>query len=1129
MCILNRQQLGAGKASLFLLAFVLLALFTCIGAGMVQASEIILPTKDNIMMQTNGPDAEFNDGDWWTHRDHGFGPHQFLVEIPPGVNPDFRIELELWDPECYNTDPQSASDTDEQKWGAWGDTRFTLYSPTHLQIHTQLYPGGDATTNQQWVDFYSLRAGDYGPGLYTIEVSVSDDDENGYKLGIKNGDADGNPANGDEIKLYAKRTAFQYVGEGDLCNTFWFKVPEGQNEIHLYNFDMDADASTSVTYISPGGTIIPGTPSGEATWNTDPPTANLPTEGGDVIVNPQAGWWQAIFCVNHPTAYVRDGNQFIFWPNDLPFNGPPQRYEGVIGDRVWIDENQNGLQDGGEAGLSNVTVRLLNGSTLAILRTTTTNLSGFYQFTNVAPGIYRVEFQRPADFFFTAPGVGGDNTIDSDANPANGRTGVISIGPTQSNLDIDAGVIAKNVSDLSVVKELEGPSRIRPDGEALYRIRVTNVGPDIATHVRVTDNLPAGLTFISANRVQDSGPNPLLWQEMELGVGETVVYEVRIHANEQLGQFENCAFVSSPNRDDHLENNSSCIFLYVDEGAHPGSEIHIGDHLWFDTNRNGLQDDGENGMPDITVNLLSGIDQSLVASRITDALGNYDFYDVAAGSYLIEFVLPVGYVFTLADQGGNDAIDSDASQLNGRTVPFTVVDNNSYTTWDAGLVDYIPPPPISVHIGDRVWIDANHDGLQSPDESGWPNVTVNLLASPSMTLMGTTLTDFAGHYEFSPVPPGSYRLEFVLPDGYHFTAANVGSDDLIDSDADPLNGQTAPFAVVNDQQYLMWDAGMVPNDRADLRVTKVIEGDRDYYFKGEELTFVLTVSNLGPNDARNVVIIDHLPDGLELISATRAQDEGPNPLIWRESLIAAGGSVCYSVHMRTTSVLGGMDNCVNVSSLTRDPDMTNNVACVQVHILVPVELTSFTATSADGRVILNWTTQSEADNMGFHVLRAESEQGSYVQINKKLIDGAGNSSTVHYYRYIDEDDLQADKTYYYKLADLDYEGRLNLHGPVGLTVSLPSKHVLEQNYPNPFNPETRISFAIKQAGEVQLTVFNVKGEVVRSLVQGRLEAGSHEVIWDGRDNQGNALPTGMYIYTLRINNFEEKRTMMFVK
>jgi hypothetical protein len=91
MCTLNRQQLGAGKASLLLTVFALLVLFTWIEAGMVQASEIILPTKDNILMQTNGPDAEFDDGDWWTHRDHGFDVHQFLVEIPPGVDPDFRI------------------------------------------------------------------------------------------------------------------------------------------------------------------------------------------------------------------------------------------------------------------------------------------------------------------------------------------------------------------------------------------------------------------------------------------------------------------------------------------------------------------------------------------------------------------------------------------------------------------------------------------------------------------------------------------------------------------------------------------------------------------------------------------------------------------------------------------------------------------------------------------------------------------------------------------------------------------------------------------------------------------------------------------------------------------------------
>jgi hypothetical protein len=239
--------------------------------------------------------------------------------------------------------------------------------------------------------------------------------------------------------------------------------------------------------------------------------------------------------------------------------------------------------------------------------------------------------------------------------------------------------------------------------------------------------------------------------------------------------------------------------------------------------------------------------------------------------------------------------------------------------------------------------------------------------------------------------------------------------------------------------------------------------------------------------------------------------------------------VTYRIVMRTTQELGGMDNCVTVSSVSFDPDLSNNIACAQVHILVPVELSSFSAKSSQGRVQLNWVTQSETENMGFHILRSAVQDGVYVRVNNELIQGAGTSSSAHSYQFIDETDLQPAKTYYYKLIDMDYKGRLNTHGPVSSVVELPTQHVLDQNYPNPFNPETKISFTLKEAGEVMLAIYNVRGEIVRTLITGKLNAGAHMQVWDGRDNKGMTVPSGMYIYTLRINNFEEKRTMMFLK
>lgn len=1246
----RNQQLCVRLGKGWLLLVMMMFVFHQAWVPVAVSSEIVLPMKDNVLMQTNGPDSEFDDGDYWSHRDHGNAAHQFILEVPVGLNPDFIARIQLWDPESFSTSEMSATDTDEQKGNGWEATTFTLYSPTSVEIFQRVYDGGDPASNQQWVNFYDLRLGDYGPGHYLITVRVEGDDQNGYKIGLVDGDADGNAANGNEIKLWAKRTAFQYVGEGELCNTFYFRVTQ-QPTLNLYNFDMDHDGS-SITYISPGGVEYPGTVSGDAVWNTAPETSSLPMSGGDVIQNPEPGWWRAVVCVSHPTPYVRDGNQFIFWPDDLLFNGPPP-VAGSIGDRVWIDADQDGLQDEGEEGLPNVTVRLINGVTNMPIRSTTTDLSGKYLFEDVPAGTYRIEWILPDYFFFTAPRVGMDQGIDSDADPFTGLTGAFYFPGNLIRLDIDAGMIPKRVSNLRIEKTVpSGEVNLQPGEETMFLLTVTNQGPHDANNVRIYDNIPDGLEFLSATRVQDEGPNPLVWLETLLPAGETVTYRVYVRATNVIGEFENCAWVSGPNKDIDLTDNSSCVVVRVTPDDPNESDILIGDRVWLDQNGNGLQDAGEPGMGNVTVNLLSGIDETLVAATATDANGYYQFEDMPAGSYKVAFVLPANHSFTVKNQGANPAIDSDPNQVTGISDAFTVVNGTAYLTWDAGLVPYSPPPESNILIGDRVWRDANNNGIQDAGEPGMPNITVNLLSGLDETLVASMVTDANGNYLFEDMPPGAYKVGFVLPAGYsfspqnmggdpamdsdpdqvrgisnaftvaadtdylmwdagmvpytpppqsnirigdllwndvnedgyqnptepgipnvqvflltgadqsivastttdangnylfedmppgsyrvafnllpgfHFTTMNAGADDEKDSDVDPTTGRSAAFTVVSETDYLMWDAGMVRNSESDLEIEKVIEENRSYIYRGESVTFIITVTNHGPDVARNVTIIDNLPVGLEFVSADRAQDEGPNPLIWREAMIPVGGSITYRILMRTTLELGGMDNCVTVSSASFDPDLTNNMDCAQVHILVPVELSSFSAKSTQGRVQLNWVTQSETENMGFHILRSEAPEGTYLQINRELIPGHGTTSSAHIYQFVDESELAPSRSYYYKLVDVDYKGRLNTHGPVSTVVELPTHHILEQNYPNPFNPETRISFTLKEAGEVALVVYNVRGEIVRTLVSGRLNAGAHMKVWDGKDNNGMTVPSGMYIYTLRINNFEEKRNMMFLK
>jgi hypothetical protein len=100
---------------------------------------------------------------------------------------------------------------------------------------------------------------------------------------------------------------------------------------------------------------------------------------------------------------------------------------------------------------------------------------------------------------------------------------------------------------------------------------------------------------------------------------------------------------------------------------------------------------------------------------------------------------------------------------------------------------------------------------------------------------------------------------------------------------------------------------------------------------------------------------------------------------------------------------------------------------------------------------------------------------------------------------------------------------------VGVTVARADRFALEQNAPNPFNPSTTIRFAVPANGNVRLTVFDVNGRIVRTLVDGNATAGNHEVVWDGLDMSGRSVASGVYIYRLTGANNEITRRMTLVR
>jgi len=185
---------------------------------------------------------------------------------------------------------------------------------------------------------------------------------------------------------------------------------------------------------------------------------------------------------------------------------------------------------------------------------------------------------------------------------------------------------------------------------------------------------------------------------------------------------------------------------------------------------------------------------------------------------------------------------------------------------------------------------------------------------------------------------------------------------------------------------------------------------------------------------------------------------------------------------------------------------------------VPVELTSFTASISEGNVILNWSTVTETNNLGFEIQR--KSEGDYRTIG--FVDGHGTTTEIQNYSFTDMN-LETD-LYHYRLKQIDFDGTIEFSEEIEIEFFNPSKFELKQNYPNPFNPSTQISYNIANTEFVNLSIFNSLGEKVAELVNESKPAGEYTVTFDA-----GVFPSGVYIARISAGNFNQTIKMSLVK
>jgi len=97
------------------------------------------------------------------------------------------------------------------------------------------------------------------------------------------------------------------------------------------------------------------------------------------------------------------------------------------------------------------------------------------------------------------------------------------------------------------------------------------------------------------------------------------------------------------------------------------------------------------------------------------------------------------------------------------------------------------------------------------------------------------------------------------------------------------------------------------------------------------------------------------------------------------------------------------------------------------------------------------------------------------------------------------------------------------------STTLPTEFALHANYPNPFNPGTTIEYDLPRQASVEIVVYNIAGQKVRTLVNGNISAGQHAAVWDGRDAGGSRVSSGIYIYRITAGDFVRSRKMLLLK
>ena len=606
--------------------------------------------------------------------------------------------------------------------------------------------------------------------------------------------------------------------------------------------------------------------------------------------------------------------------------------ESCIGNLVWLDSNVNGVFDPGETAIAGVTVDLYrdlnsnqqidpNEPRVQTAVTTGTAVStgcsiagdlGNYLFTDLAAGSYLVTVSDRDGvlngYWHTLGTAGVTNNSQSDPYAL-----IVPIG--SDNLTADFGYYLETAAlGNFVFFDINGDGLQDPLEPGLpgARVTLTVVYSNTAT-VRLSQFTDGNGFYRFGNLLSDEDftgapgnpkPNFTISVDPPPGFGSTVI-DVNTNGNDLEDADDPSGVTAVPvkgltdvdPRPDPTNESvpASYDFGFISTSVQPSS---LGNYVWLDENSDGLQDPGEVGIPNVTVNLFAS-NGALIDTVETDTDGGYLFTGLMADAYTVTVdtaTLPAGLLQTTNPMLPN-------GDLGNQTAPYQIVlpAGTENLTADFGYV--WNPTGVNNNtglgaIGDTVWLDGDGDGRQSPEEPGLPGVQLNLVSAGADGLFGTlddailsnTTTDENGRYQFRNTPPGAYR---VVVDPINFTAGRILEDLTQTADPDefnqpataPDNQTTMPIVLAPGDTFVNADFGYQPalcgqiGDTvwfdADASGTAVVDAG-EYGIGGVTVALLQDANENGTRDAADyrIAVTTTAPDGTYLFPCLLLDDDG---------------------------------------------------------------------------------------------------------------------------------------------------------------------------------------------------------------------------------------------------------------